>query len=789
MSQSKYHTKAPLSYSEKLCTRNLKQIKAVNKAYADAEVLIAITHKNQSSLLNRAVESAINQSLISQHKARIVILDDSSESIHVEELRRISEHPSITLLSAECGSAARARNTLLDWADRDPKLKWVARLDADDELAASNSVEALWARAQSSEVVAVVGSNGLRMNEIITSSPNLADPKVLLNQISLMEMVNRFCSGEQSHELPSCNLLLKTQLKERYPNVKSAEDHWLVLRLLFLHANQVACVTSPLYCIYSLNGNDTLQNKSDSSWSLQRQHLAVAGNAWLKAQKEHECILGVGMEGVVSRSNKLIIKEFYPWSLNDDDAVRIQQLLKNPDLPMPSITWAKSDGIWRYSTVEQNTKPVGTYLDYAQIHQFLIKLYKAKICALNIKRDNLLIDASNQLIYIEIGRDIRALTSSYFLDMSARLYSIGILGNDDEEMVRRFTLRTSEESFSELPGFAEFYRDLITTLNPVHPTTCQIKHTETLDDVTLLIKASAQDWEFIYAQVAHIVTQLSYPKRFKSVTLLIDSHVGHFLRQYASPDFETVLLEAQKLQAQGIIDVIWQSPTYNPAEAESSIRKTYKKWFNNDEIAETHTTSNAPLLPSIWAFDRLSTRYVLQCDLDVLVGRRDLNHDYISEMLDAIAPEDVQCVGFNIPKKSSEFLPYHGEAGQYPPEVRFGLLDLYRIKDSLPMENPVKDGKYTLTWHRALQAQQLQKGFRSVRGGNPTTFYIHPRNNDKSHLSSGVIRDLVSQALLPAEQAEQFDLQLTPPWCYPTRNEQVIFLLKGRMTPSEKLIG
>ena len=109
MSQSKYHTKAPLSYSEKLCTRNLKQIKAVNKAYADAEVLIAITHKNQSSLLNRAVESAINQSLISQHKARIVILDDSSESIHVEELRRISEHPSITLLSAECGSAARAR--------------------------------------------------------------------------------------------------------------------------------------------------------------------------------------------------------------------------------------------------------------------------------------------------------------------------------------------------------------------------------------------------------------------------------------------------------------------------------------------------------------------------------------------------------------------------------------------------------------------------------------------------------------------------------------------------------
>ena len=158
MSQSKYHTKAPLSYSEKLCTRNLKQIKAVNKAYADAEVLIAITHKNQSSLLNRAVESAINQSLISQHKARIVILDDSSESIHVEELRRISEHPSITLLSAECGSAARARNTLLDWADRDPKLKWVARLDADDELAASNSVEALWARAQSSEVVAVVGS-------------------------------------------------------------------------------------------------------------------------------------------------------------------------------------------------------------------------------------------------------------------------------------------------------------------------------------------------------------------------------------------------------------------------------------------------------------------------------------------------------------------------------------------------------------------------------------------------------------------------------------------------------
>lgn len=76
--------------------------------------------------------------------ARILVLDDSSDAAWSTETEALLHHPAVTLLKAECGSPARARNLLLDWADTQPKLQWIARLDADDELFATNSLEGLW---------------------------------------------------------------------------------------------------------------------------------------------------------------------------------------------------------------------------------------------------------------------------------------------------------------------------------------------------------------------------------------------------------------------------------------------------------------------------------------------------------------------------------------------------------------------------------------------------------------------------------------------------------------------
>ena len=786
MPSAVYFHHAPAVVSEVLCTRKCSVIKQADISYQQAEVVIAITHKNQPEFLLRAIGSALAQTLVQQKLAQIIVLDDSSEPEFAEQVQAIVQHPAVTLISAECGSPARARNLLLDWADSQANIHWVARLDADDELAASDSVEALWQSAIKKGALAAIGSNALRISHSVIQGINYALDDVLLHTDKLVAMVQRFCNGQQQHELPSCNLLLKTQLGLRYPNIKSAEDHWLVLRLLLLYPNQVACLTTPVYCVYSLQGADTQFNKQNHYWQEQRNRLAVAAKSWQFAATLGYEIIGSGMEGIVWADCNTVTKQFYPWAITDADVLQLQQLMAQSVSVLPTVSWYKEKGLWCYQTPKLTTHPVGRFIAADQVSQFLTAMYRAGVCALNIKRDNLL-HANNALLYIDIGKDIQPLSTSYFLDMAARLYSIGILGNDDEELVRRNSLRKADAALAELPGFAAFYHSLITTLNPHciasdKPSDLLTVTAEPSADVTLLIKACAQDAQGFYQQVAHIVTQLSTPQKFANVVLLIDSFNGPFLRQYAAADLAGLKAQAEALQQSGLVDEVWLSPDATSPDTPDIAKQIYQQWFGSNAVTYSHTVDNAPLLSQVWAFSQIKTRYVLQCDSDVLIGRKNWQHNYLADMLNALALPDVQCVGFNIAKADSEFLPYQGAPGQYPPEVRFGLLDLQRIHACLPIANPIRDGRYSLTWHRALQRYQQQHGYRSVRGGHPDSFYVHPRNEHKAVLESGVIRDLIAQGVIPAMQAEQFDLQPDANWQYSSRAEPVVFLLKGRFT-------
>lgn len=776
-----FKLRAPSKYNQILCDRNLKLIHSSTVEFETAEVLIAIAHKNQVQYLNRALKSALNQTLVKMNIARIVVLDDNSDIIWPSETDILLHHPSVTFLSAECGSPARTRNLLLDWADTQNNVQWVARLDADDELFSTDSLEALWKSAKKTNSKAAIGSNKLRKNGKILSEDNIADPNELKHHLELAKLIEKFASGRQKRELPSCNLILRTNLGIRYPNIRSAEDHWLVSKLLMLHSSDIAICPYPIYAIYSLDGDDTKKNKSNETWLDQRNRLAYMTRTWgtLLTTKRH--ILGIGMEGTVWLQHNQVVKEFYPWAISDAEVQEIKVLLSpDKDIPIPKVTWQKYGGLWQYQTAYNGNTMPGEKIAKELIVQYLTKLYQAGVSTLNIKRDNLIITNNGELQYIDIGKDIKPLTTSYFRDMCARLYSIGILGNKDEELVRRKSWRRQDDSLKALSGFEQFYREILTLLH--HQcvksfTNPELTATLKNNSITLLIKACGQDVEILTEQVTHIVTQLSYPVTFNKKVLLIDPHQGTFLRQYADANLTSVIQLAKKLKDDGLIDTVLVAPSDS-----KTISTTYKKWFAQSNCIETHTTNNAPLFPQIWGFDQITTPYVLQCDLDVLIGRRSWKHDYIADMLYACESEDVLAVGFNIPKSQPSFTPYHGEPGEFAPEVRFGLLDLNRIQNQLPINNSQSGNRFTLTWHRALQAAMTIKGLRAVRGGDARTYYVHPRNEHK-HLSELTIaRDLISQGKEPTEQHEQFDWIPGKHWKYEHRHEAIVFLLKGRYT-------
>lgn len=793
---SHFQPKAPATFQEILCNRNQSIRRQAEAEYRAAPVLIAIAHKNQPLELVRALKSAVTQSLIQQKKAQILVLDDSSEPDWQTHAKAYLLHPAVTLISAECGSPARARNLMLDWADDNPAVQWVARLDADDELAYPNSLERLWLSAHREQCVAAIGSNYLRIGDTILDSANIADPSELLSPQVLAGFIESFAEGRQQRELPSCNLLLKTGLGLRYPNIRSAEDHWLLTRLLMRFGNQVAVNPSPVYAIYSLSGNDTAANKQQSIWHEQRTRLASAASSWAALITHQRDLLGVGMEGAVWRQHNQVVKEFYPWAIDDAEVSRLQHLLEHKNVPIPKVRWRKCDGRWQYQTPFVPGSHPGQHLTAEQVTGFLSAMYQNGVSALNIKRENLFLSQQGALFYIDIGKDIQPLTSSNFQDMCARLYSIGIQGNKDEEWVRRHSFRRQDEALEALPGFAIFYAELVASLHP-H---CQIDSQShdaqflhirqpecraTADNVSLLMKACGQDAKSLTTQVQHIVTHLQYPVRFAKRLLLIDTHAGDFLRQYAEADLTSVITQAEALKQAGLIDEVLLSPT-----CQSVIQATCHHWFGATDAVElggcadihTHTQDNAPLFPQIWAFGQIGTRYVLQCDLDVMIGRRDWQHDYLADMLYAAEPSTVLAVGFNIPKATRQFLSYHGEPGQFAPEVRLGLLDLKRIKAQLPIANPIAEGRYRLTWHRALQAHMARQGLRALRGGDPATFYVHPRNEHKHLPLIARAADLIAQGCEPHAQQEAFDWQPTADWQYPKRAEPLVFLLKGRYT-------
>lgn len=778
------HTPAPRTIEAVLSPRFLSQLSSLSKEAQQASVVIGICIRNQARHLPAALASAMDQQVIRRGEGVVVILDDASDDNWQAGVDHWLNHPHVVVIGALCGTAARARNALLDWVDAElPAARWVARLDADDRFAEKDSVGTLVQAGEKEKACYVLGSNHLEAGGQQLSRSNIADPDILKNRSRLLAFVEGFGLHNQQQELPSCNLLLRTRSGIRYPDVISAEDHWLVTELLMLYTHQGVVVSAPVYSVYSLGGAVTEHNRRSSHWQEQRRRLATAARYWHDTLEQPVSLLGVGQEGVVWREGGSVYKQFYPHAMDDGTVLRLRGLVATPDGPVPSVQWQKQvDDSWRCRYPWFDSVPLPRKLSLEAARQFLIQQYRCGYVTSNIKRSNLrLVDG--RLLYIDIGKDIVAFTPTRFLDAAARLYTITVLGQSDYELARRFTARRQHEALGGLPGFSAFYRGIIETLFPhcaqLNDTPLSPLRTESR--VTLLIKCCAQDAELLADQVPHIVSQLSYPVAFARTVLLVDPYTGPFLRQFAQGNLSQVLAIAEKLQTDGIVDEVWQAPTQ-----EAEIRQAYLRWFGRSDITASHTTIGAPLFSQLWAFDQIDTPYVLQCDSDVLVGRRELKHDYLGEMVAAMTTDGVVSVGFNIPQPKKGFKAYQGESGIFAPEIRCGLLHLPRLRDLCPLPNSVVDGQYELMWHRSVQMITAQN-CRSVRGGDSRTFYLHPMNQDKASPEFSTWRDLVAQGLEPFKQKGAWDLLPGVNWCYPQREEALVFLLKGRGTSLGKL--
>ena len=99
-----------------------------------------------------------------------------------------------------------------------------------------------------------------------------------------------------------------------------------------------------------------------------------------------------------------------------------------------------------------------------------------------------------------------------------------------------------------------------------------------------------------------------------------------------------------------------------------------------------------------------------------------------------ILRNDAQALFVPLSICSPEAIPYthDGPNGDWRVEVRGCLFDRRRVESVLPVSNEIEDGRFALPWHRAFDRFIATTEYRSYRGGNHKTAFIHVPNDRKT---------------------------------------------------------
>lgn len=247
--------------------------------FRESAVVIGIALRNGRATVRRALESALAQREVGVPVGAL-ILDDGSTDGWERAVADLLSEPRLAIARARHGAAWRARNALLALAERlCPRLRWHARLDADDVFRGPRALRDLVAGADHPDVVAVLAGNRQRLAGRLLRWPNRAVAR-LLDRRHLLGRLEGMARLEPRAELPSCNLLLRAGAGFEYPAEASAEDHWLVARLLLEHRERVRVLPRLLCGEYTLAGAVTRDARRAHAYRDARRRLLAAARGW-----------------------------------------------------------------------------------------------------------------------------------------------------------------------------------------------------------------------------------------------------------------------------------------------------------------------------------------------------------------------------------------------------------------------------------------------------------------------------------------------------------------------------
>lgn len=264
---------------------NIKKIfNLVHKNTKSKKIVIGVAVHNSKNTLRRCLESILTQKDV-KRDVWILIADDDSNDDWKKSLGDILKNEKIVIIDVKNHHTAKTRNDINHYIKMlFENVSFIGRLDADDEYASEDVLSKIESKFDDIKPDALVAGNYLRLDGKIIDRVNIATSK-LTNKAHLLSRLKKMSKGIAEAELPSCNVFMTPNSLQDYPEISSAEDHFLLVRLL-LSDKKIEFAKDILLTIYNLSGNKTADNKQTEKYLNARKQLYEEAMWLCKMKKE-----------------------------------------------------------------------------------------------------------------------------------------------------------------------------------------------------------------------------------------------------------------------------------------------------------------------------------------------------------------------------------------------------------------------------------------------------------------------------------------------------------------------
>ena len=295
---------------------------------------------------------------------------------------------------------------------------------------------------------------------------------------------------------------------------------------------------------------------------------------------------------------------------------------------------------------------------------------------------------------------------------------------------------------------------------------------------SLLIKLCALEAETALYQVRHLERQLSRPRAFDEVVLLIDPNEGPFLRAHCSGNLERLRQVTNQLLDEGVVDRVIDGFNDGSAAAECARRWTAR------EAHHAHCANGQPATSILMAFDQCQGDYILHADADILIGRPGPSCDHIAEAL-RLFDENPDAVTLSLAVNGDRTTIVQTEDAHgrpYRTEAMAGWIAKHRLGSLLPLPATVTNGRLDLPWHRLLDTVINGGRAKSLRLGSSALWFTAPENSRKHDVDNLLLLiDRIEAGHAPAVQQYKPLIQGTlHDWLEPKRKETLVVVICGR---------